>query len=221
MSENEFLPEPLPADPVPLFVNWFQEARKRAVQPNPDAMVLATVSAEGAPSARVVLCKRIDAAAGFLVFFTNRNSRKGRELDGQKRAAVVFHWDAMHRQVRIEGRIVRSPDRESDEYFASRAVLSRLSAWASQQSEPLASRASFDERLEAEAARFGVARNATSGDVPRPPHWGGYRLWIDTLELWIEGPGRSHDRAVWKRTLSQKDPESFEVSAWSGTRLNP
>ena len=221
MSENEFLPERLPDDPVPLFVNWFQDARARGLQPNPDAMVLATVGADGAPSARVVLCKRIDATAGCLVFFTNRNSRKGRELDGQKRAAAVFHWDAMHRQVRIEGRIVRSPDGESDEYFASRAVLSRLSAWASQQSEPLESRASFEERLEAAATRFGVTRNATSGNIPRPPHWGGYRLWIESLELWIEGPGRSHDRAVWKRSLTPKDLGSFDVSAWRATRLNP
>jgi pyridoxamine 5'-phosphate oxidase len=221
MSENDFLPEPLPDDPLALFVTWFQEACTRALQPNPDSMVLATVSAECAPSARVVLCKRVDAAAGYVVFFTNRNSRKGRELDGQKRAAAVFHWDVMHRQVRIEGHIVRSPERESDDYFASRAVLSRLSAWASQQSEPLASRASFEERLESEAARFGIPRTATSGKVPRPPHWGGYRLWIDSIELWIEGPGRSHDRAIWRRMLTPQDQDTFEAGAWSATRLNP
>jgi pyridoxamine 5'-phosphate oxidase len=221
MSENEFLPEPLPADPLPLFGNWFREARARALQPNPDSMVLATVSADGAPSARVVLCKRIEESAGYIVFFTNRNSRKGRELDGQKRAAAVMHWDAMHRQVRIEGRVVRSPDQESDEYFASRALLSRLNAWASQQSEPLASRAAFQERLEAEAKRFGLPLSAVEGAVARPPHWGGYRLWIESLELWVEGPGRSHDRAVWKRALSPASNEAFQPSAWTATRLNP
>ncbi len=221
MSENEFLPEPLPADPLPMFSRWFREARARAVQPNPDSMVLATASADGAPSARVVLCKRIDEQAGYVVFFTNRNSRKGRELDGQQRAAAVFHWDAMHRQVRIEARVVRSPDEESDAYFASRAVLSRLSAWASQQSEPLASRAAFAERLEQEARRFGIEPGALDGTVARPPHWGGYRLWIESLELWVEGPGRTHDRAVWKRTLTPTGPDIFAASAWTATRLNP
>ncbi|MFL6576169.1 MAG: pyridoxamine 5'-phosphate oxidase [Povalibacter sp.] len=221
MFDNDFLPEPLPSDPLPLFVSWFREARARAVQPNPDAMVLATVSTDGLPSARVVLCKRVDDSAGYLVFFTNRNSRKGRELDGQKRAAAVIHWDAMHRQVRVEGRVVRAPDQESDEYFASRAVLSRLSAWASEQSKPLASRAEFQQRLEAEAARFGVAPDATTGTVTRPPHWGGYRLWIESLELWIEGPGRSHDRAVWQRSLTPKGEDSFDAGGWTATRLNP
>jgi pyridoxamine 5'-phosphate oxidase len=221
MSENEFLPQPLPATPLPMFAAWFREARSCGLQPNPDSMVLATVGADGTPSARVVLCKRIDEVAGYLVFFTNRNSRKGRELDGQKRAAAVIHWDAMQRQVRIEGPVVRSPDSESDQYFASRALVSRLSAWASQQSEPLASRAEFEERLQAEAARFGIAPDATTGTVPRPPHWGGYRLWIESTELWVEGPGRSHDRAVWTRTLTPKGPDDFVANEWRATRLNP
>jgi pyridoxamine 5'-phosphate oxidase len=221
MSDNEFLPQELPASPLPLFMSWFREARSRGLQPNPDAMVLATVSAQGAPSARVVLCKRVDDVAGYVVFFTNRNSRKGRELDEQKRAAAVIHWDLMQRQVRIEGRIVRSPDSESDAYFASRALLSRLSAWASQQSEPLASRATFEERLKAVRQRFGISPDATAGEVPRPPHWGGYRLWIESMELWIEGPGRSHDRAVWTRALTSIESDDFDASAWSATRLNP
>lgn len=221
MSANEFLPEPLPPNPLPLFGQWFREARARALQPNPDSMVLATVSADGAPSARVVLCKRIDEDAGYVVFFTNRHSRKGRELDGQRRAAAVLHWDAMHRQVRIEARVVRSPDQESDAYFASRALLSRLSAWASQQSEPLASRAAFQERLDAERRRFGIEPEATEGIVARPPHWGGYRLWIESLELWVEGPGRTHDRAVWKRSLTPTSDDTFTGSPWTATRLNP
>jgi pyridoxamine 5'-phosphate oxidase len=221
MHQNEFLPEPLPESPLSLFATWFHDARIRAMQPNPDAMVLATVSVDGAPSARVVLCKHIDDRAGYVVFFTNRNSRKGRELDGQKRAAAVMHWDALHRQVRIEGRILRSPEQESDDYFASRAVLSRLSAWASQQSEPLVSRAAFQERMAAEARRFGIPIDAQQGTVERPPHWGGYRLWIESLELWAEGLGRTHDRALWTRTLSAVDEHTFQTSQWSATRLNP
>ncbi len=221
MPENDFLPDPLPENPLPLFASWFLDARARALQPNPDAMVLATVGAEALPSARVVLCKRLDDIAGYVVFFTNSYSRKGRELANCARAAAVMHWDALHRQVRIEGRVLRSPDHESDEYFASRAVLSRLSAWASNQSEPLESRAALAEKIEEVAQRFGISPSAATGQVPRPPHWGGYRLWIESIELWVEAPGRSHDRAVWSRSLTEKDELSFAAGPWSATRLNP
>lgn len=221
MSANDFLPEPLPDNPLPLFTSWFRQARERATQPNPDAMVLATSDANNAPSARVVLCKLLAESDGYVVFFTNYQSRKGRELAEHPRAAAVFHWDAMHRQVRIEGPVVRSPLQESDDYFASRALISRIGAWASQQSQPLKSRAALAEQVEAAAARFGVSPTASDGHVPRPPHWGGHRLWIDTIELWVEGAGRVHDRAIWTRELSRKDEYSFSAGQWHGTRLNP
>lgn len=220
MPADELLPEPLPADPMPMFATWFSDARARNVQPNPDAMVLATVGENAAPSARVVLCKRLVADQGFIVFFTNYDSRKGRELAAHPRAAAVFHWDTLHRQIRIEGPIVRSPAPESDQYFASRAFDSRIGAWASQQSAPLASHQALVEQVRAVRERFGLL-NATEGDVPRPPHWGGYRLWIDSIELWAEGAGRVHDRALWRRTLTRKDDYTFSGGAWSGTRLNP
>lgn len=221
MPANEFLPEPLSGNPLPLFAAWFGEARERALQPNPDAMVLATTGADHAPAARVVLCKRIEAAAGYIVFFTNYQSRKGRELADHPRAAAVFHWDALHRQVRIEGPVLRSPESESDQYFASRAVISRIGAWASAQSEPLESRAALAANVQAVADRFGVSPTDTTADIPRPPHWGGHRLWIESIELWMEGPGRVHDRAVWKRKLTRKDEYSFDGGEWSATRLNP
>lgn len=215
MAENEFLPEPLPASPLTLFTGWFREARARALQPNPDAMVLATVGDDNAPSARVVLCKRIDDDAGCIVFFTNYQSRKGRELAAHPRAAAVMHWDSMHRQVRIEGPVIRSPAAESDDYFASRALPSRIGAWASDQSQPLASREALASRVEAASSKFG------EGNVPRPPHWGGHRLWIESIELWVEGPGRVHDRARWTRTLTQRDEFSFHGGPWQATRLYP
>ena len=221
MSPDELLPEPLPSNPLPLFVQWFEEARDRRVQPNPDAMVLATVNGGGRPAARVVLCKKVFGSEGFVVFFTNFESRKGRELAQHPRAAAVFHWDTLHRQVRIEGPVVRSPDAESDEYFASRALSSRIGAWASQQSAPLASRAALIEQVRASAARFGVREDATEGDVPRPQHWGGHRLWIDAIEFWTEGVGRIHDRAVWTRELTPASDGSFSASQWRSTRLNP
>lgn len=217
---NEFLPEPLPASPWSLFANWFTEARGRKIQPNPDAMVLATVDTEGKPSARIVLCKRIDAA-GYVVFFTNYESRKGHELLEQRRAAAVFHWDSLQRQVRIEGPVVRSPVAESDEYFASRALASRIGAWASKQSQPLASRAALADQVDVVAKRFGVTNAMADANVPRPPHWGGFRLWVDTMELWVEGPGRIHDRAIWQRHLQQRDELQFDASDWDRTRLNP
>jgi pyridoxamine 5'-phosphate oxidase len=132
----------------------------------------------------------------------------------------VFHWDTLHRQVRLEGPVVRSPAPESDQYFASRAFESRIGAWASLQSEPLASRAALTEQVKSVKERLGLSQ-ATEGNVPRPPHWGGIRLWIDTIELWAEGAGRIHDRAHWQRTLTRKDEFSFSGGPWRGTRLNP
>jgi len=217
---NEFLPEPLPDDPMGLMLGWFHEARALAVQPNPDAMVVASVGPDQKPSARVVLCRHVDAA-GYVVFYTNYDSRKGRELIEHPRAAAVIHWDTLHRQIRIEGRVLRSPGPESDAYFSRRALDSRLGAWASRQSEPLASRAALTEQIAEVATRFNIAAGAQTGEVPRPPHWGGFRIWIDALELWIEGPGRIHDRAVWRRELRPRDEFSFDAGAWTSTRLNP
>ncbi len=214
------LPETLPADPLPLFQEWFREAVARRTQPNPDAMVVATVASSGEPSARVVLCKRI-GDDGYVVFFTNYQSRKGRELEARPRAAAVFHWDALHRQIRVEGPIVQSPAAESDQYFASRALDSRIAASASAQSEPLESRAALQQRVHDLRARLGIAAGATAGTVPRPPHWGGYRLWIEKIELWSEGAYRVHDRAVWTRPLQRADEYSFTGGPWRSTRLNP
>jgi pyridoxamine 5'-phosphate oxidase len=220
LMPNEFLPDTLPASPIEIMTSWFAEARARAVQPNPDAMVLASVGDDGKPSARIVLCRHVDAS-GYVVFYTNYESRKGRELIGHPRAAAVVHWDSLHRQIRLEGQVVRSPAAESDAYFARRELGSRIGAWASLQSQPLASRAALAEQVAAQARRFGISSGAQQGIVPRPPHWGGFRLWIDSLELWVEGPGRIHDRAVWQRKLQPHDAISFTGTEWSSTRLNP
>jgi pyridoxamine 5'-phosphate oxidase len=221
MNDHHHLPEPLDASPWPLFAEWFHAARARNVQPNPDAMVVATVTPDGRPDARVVLCRHFVPDPGFLVFFTNYQSRKGRELELNPRAAAVLHWDTLQRQVRVEGLVIKSPEAESDAYFAQRPLVSRLSAWASQQSEPLASRQALVEAVAEVAKRFGIDPSATEGSVPRPPHWGGYRLWPERIELWIEGPARTHDRAVWTRTIHRKGEFEFRGDAWSGTRLNP
>ena len=219
MLPQELLPEKLPTDPLPIFARWFQEARERKLQPNPDAMVLATVGPEGQPSARVVLCKHVLLDPGCLVFFTNYLSRKGRELRAHPRAAVVFHWDALHRQVRIEGPISPSPDAESDAYFATRALDSQIGAWASEQSALLASREVLAHRVREAQTRFGVGTAAAN--VPRPPHWGGFRLWIEAIEIWVEGANRVHDRAVWKRELQPIAEHELTAGPWVATRLYP
>ena len=131
MPANEFLPEPLPPEPMSLVGAWFTDAARARAQPNPDAMTLATVDAAGMPSARVVLCKHLAVDAGYVVFYTNYRSRKARELMDRPRAAAVLHWDQLHRQVRIEGPVVRSPVVESDTYFNQRPLASRIGAWAS------------------------------------------------------------------------------------------
>jgi len=219
-THTEVLPEPLPAEPLTIAAEWLARAWQERHQPNPNAMVLATTGPDGAPSARVVLCKDIVPRPGYVVFYTNYLSRKGRELGANPRAAIVMHWDHLRRQVRVEGRVVRAPDADSDAYFASRALESRIGAWASQQSEPVASRARLLAAVDEAAKRFDAGADRTP-TIPRPPHWGGYRLWADAVELWVEGDARIHDRARWTRELSPRGEEDFDASPWVATRLQP
>ena len=214
MFRKGSLPATLPADPMPLFAEWFTDAREQQAQRNPDSMALATSTPDGQPSARVVLMKRLVADPGYVVFYTNYESRKGLEIAANPRVAGLVHWDAQGRQVRLEGRVVTSPAAESDEYFASRALDSRIGAWASLQSEPLPSRAALLKRVAEQAARFGTR-------VPRPPHWGGYRLWPEAVELWNEGAFRVHDRARWTRSLAADGDAGFVAGPWTATRLYP
>jgi pyridoxamine 5'-phosphate oxidase len=224
MSEHtEVLPEPLPAEPLSIAQAWLAQAWAARHQPNPNAMVLATSSSDGHPSARVVLCKDIQPVPGFVVFYTNHDSRKGRELAANGRAAIVMHWDHTHRQVRVEGAVVKAPDADSDAYFASRALESRIGAWASRQSQPIETRAALLSAVDAAAQRLGVSERSAGKDVPipRPPHWGGFRLWADAVELWVEGDARIHDRARWTRTLTARSDGQFDTGPWNATRLQP
>jgi pyridoxamine 5'-phosphate oxidase len=225
---TETLPESLPANPLVIAEQWLAQARLDSAQPNPNSVVLATVDAAGRPSARVLLCKEIAAQPGYIVFYTNLSSRKGGELKGNPRAAMVFHWDHRHRQVRIEGEVEPLSDAENDAYFATRAWQSRLGAWASQQSQPVSSRKELTQAVAREAKRFGIPYGGPGSDepeqisaeVPRPSNWGGYRLYADAVELWVEGEFRIHDRARWTRVLSHP----LRVSAgnpWTATRLQP
>jgi pyridoxamine 5'-phosphate oxidase len=227
-EHTELLPDPLPAEPLAIVSQWLEQAWDARSQPNPNSMVLATSTRDGRPSARVVLCKGIVPQPGYVVFYTNYLSSKGRQLQDNPRAAAVMHWDAMHRQVRLEGLVTLAPQADSDRYFASRAWQARIGAWASAQSQPLASRAKLLEALAQAAQRFAAptpgsaeADDALEITVPRPPHWGGYWLWADTVELWTEGKARIHDRALWTRTMTLAPAGSVRTGAWAATRLQP
>jgi len=207
---NPPLPEPLPSDPLSLVADWLADAASHVR--NSTSMALATVDPDGRPTARMVICRGFDARAGWLVFYTDRDSDKGAALAAHPRAAVVFHWDALERQVRIEGPVTHAPDGDSDAYWASRPPDARVAASASEQSRPLASRAVLLARVAELAAR--------GGDVPRPKRWGGYRIWADRVELWVGQPGRVHDRARWVRPLTA-DGDGFAGGRWTSTRLMP
>lgn len=223
------LPDPLPAEPMALFKVWFDEAVAAKKQANPNCMYLATATPDGTPSVRTVLCKGIDVNGGSIEFYTNYQSRKAAELESTWRASVLFHWDDRERQVRIEGPVVRCSAAESDAYFRTRHWQSRLGAWASDQSKPIASRAELLAKVGkvvAERIGFDVLKLLAGSDIhiERPPHWGGYRLWAEMVELWQGGTGRVHDRALWSRTLTTPvpaSPQQPQVTAWDATRLQP
>lgn len=198
----------LSADPYDLARAWLEEAE--ATEPNdPNAMALATVDAQGLPNVRVVLLKAVDGrgAEGGLVFFTNFESAKGRELLESRRAAIVLHWKSLRRQIRARGIVETVSAEEADAYYRSRAYQSRIGAWASRQSQPLESRAA----LVAEAERYAALYPQ---DPPRPPHWGGFRLRPLEIELWRDGEFRLHDRFLWRR-------ENADSPDWRVGRLNP
>ena len=191
-------------DPIELFQRWLEEAAGSEIN-DPEAMTLSTVDSDGLPDARMVLCKGADARG--LVFYTNVESAKGRELAAQPRAAALFHWKSLRRQARFRGGITELTSVECDAYFASRPRMSRIGAWASQQSRPLESRAALDAAVLAYERRFG------EGEIPRPSYWGGYLLTPVEIEFWRDGASRLHDRVQFKRAT----PEAH----WERRRLYP
>ena len=191
-------------EPFDLFRQWFADAT--ASEPNdPNAMALATVDPQGMPDVRMVLMKGYDEQ-GF-VFYTNTGSAKGTQLLASRKAAIVFHWKSLHRQVRVRGPIEQVSDAEADAYFQSRPRDSRIGAWASQQSRPLESRFALEKAVAVNAAKYAV------GNVPRPPHWTGFRIMPVAIEFWHDRPFRLHDRITFSRAEPNGD--------WTRHRLYP
>lgn len=197
------------ADPFALFEDWFKDAQ--ASEPNdPNAMAVATVDAGGMPNVRMVLLKGLDPASALnrgFVFYTNFEGTKGRELLANPKAALVFHWKSLERQVRVRGQVTVVPDEEADAYFALRPRLSQIGAWASQQSRPL------DGRFALEAAVANYTAKYAIGAIPRPPYWSGFRIVPGEIEFWMSRPFRLHDRVVFRR--------GTESGTWAQALLFP
>lgn len=242
-ATEDVLPDDLPQHPWGLFQGFWERAHGadsgRPIQPNPNAMTLATVDPDGQPSCRVVLCRGWEAEPGYLVFYTNYTGRKGQALVGDDSAGgrghgvacVNFHWDALDVQARFEGVVVKSPSDESDAYFMSRGLENRIGAWASDQSTPIASRAELLMKVAEVIHEFDVdptvllskpddpARDAV--DIPRPAHWGGFRLHPRRIELWCGSKTRVHDRAEWTREVQVETGQGVSSGPWRSTRLQP
>lgn len=206
LSEDDLDPQ---KDPFGLFERWFGDAQKSEIN-DPNGMALATADPTGLPNVRMVLLKGLDPAEaerrGF-VFYTNLESAKGQELASNPQAALLFHWKSLRRQVRARGFISGVTSEEADEYFSTRHRTSRIGAWASKQSRPLESPHALEKAVALETVRFGI------GDIPRPPHWSGFRLTPVEMEFWIERPFRLHNRLVFRRPT--------DVHPWESVRLYP
>jgi len=193
---------PTDKDPIQLFLTWFEDAKHAKIE-EPTAMALATSDSKGRPSVRMVLLKNV-GANGF-VFYTNKESSKGQELQKNKNAALCFYWMPIDRQVRVWGTVEVVSDEEADAYFATRPRLAQIGAWASKQSHPLKSRFELEKKVAFYTAKFSVKK------IPRPPFWVGYRVMPDRMEFWLEKPFRLHERVLFTR----------EEKRWKSQRLFP
>ena len=211
-------------NPLLLLQSWLNEAMELDLQPNPDTMAIATSNSQGLPNVRMVLCKEINTEEGYVVFYTNYNSVKSLEIKENPKCSALFHWDKLGYQIRIRGEILQSPDEENDAYFASRHLGSQVGAWASNQSNPVEDREALDDQFKKILDRFNLTSESITQNeqkIPRPPNWGGYRLWIEEIEFWLNQKDRLHDRLHFRRALTISSEGIETEKNWTVKRLQP
>ena len=221
---RKILSQSMTQNPLLLLQSWLNEAMALDLQPNPDTMAIATSNSQGLPNVRMVLCKEINTEEGYVVFYTNYNSVKSLEIKENPKCSALFHWDKLGYQIRIRGEILQSPDEENDTYFASRHLGSQVGAWASNQSNPVEDREALDDQFKKILDRFNLTSESITRNeqkIPRPPHWGGYRLWIEEIEFWLNQKDRLHDRLHFRRALTISSEGIETEKKWTVKRLQP
>ena len=220
----KILSQSMTQNPLLLLQSWLNEAMELDLQPNPDTMAIATSNSQGLPNVRMVLCKEINTKEGYVVFYTNYNSVKSLEIKENPKCSALFHWDKLGYQIRISGEILQSPDEENDTYFASRHLGSQVGAWASNQSNPVEDREALDDQFKKILDRFNLTSESITRNeqkIPRPPNWGGYRLWIEEIEFWLNQKDRLHDRLHFRRALTISSEGIETEKKWTVKRLQP
>lgn len=221
---RKMLSQSMTKNPILLLQSWLNEAMELDLQPNPDTMAIATSNSQGLPNVRMVLCKEINTKEGYVVFYTNYNSVKSLEIKENPKCSALFHWDKLGYQIRIRGEILQSPDEENDTYFASRHLGSQVGAWASNQSNPVEDREALDDQFKKILDRFNLTSESITRNeqkIPRPPNWGGYRLWIEEIEFWLNQKDRLHDRLHFRRALTISSGGIETEKKWTVKRLQP
>ena len=221
---RKMLSQSMTKNPILLLQSWLNEAMELDLQPNTDSMAIATSNSQGLPNVRMVLCKEINTEEGYVVFYTNYNSVKSMEIKENPKCSALFHWDKLGYQIRIRGEILQSPDEENDAYFASRHLGSQVGAWASNQSNPVEDREALDDQFKKILDRFNLTSESITRNeqkIPRPPNWGGYRLWIEEIEFWLNQKDRLHDRLHFRRALTISSGGIETEKKWTVKRLQP
>ena len=221
---RKILSQSMTQNPLLLLQSWLNEAMELDLQPNPDTMAIATSNSQGLPNVRMVLCKEINTKEGYVVFYTNYNSVKSLEIKENPKCSALFHWDKLGYQIRIRGEILQSSDEENDTYFASRHLGSQVGAWASNQSNPVEDREALDDQFKKILDRFNLTSESITRNeqkIPRPPNWGGYRLWIEEIEFWLNQKDRLHDRLHFRRALTISSEGIETEKKWTVKRLQP
>ena len=221
---RKMLSQSMTQNPLLLLQSWFNEAIELDLQPNPDSMAIATTNSQGLPNVRMVLCKEINTEEGYVIFYTNYNSVKSMEIKENPKCSALFHWDKLGYQIRIRGELLQSPDEENDAYFASRHLGSQVGAWASNQSNPIEDKQALDDQFRKILDRFNLTSESITQNeqkIPRPPHWGGYRLWIEEIEFWLNQEDRLHDRLHFRRALTISNEGIKTEKNWTVKRLQP